>query len=85
MSISWQKRFRITFEHDGWRFSLRVVVGFVLFYLCRKWESWIPKSHLISQVAIGWIPWRIQEGQSIPAWNLYYREERLKQIYKEPK
>ena len=80
MAVPWRKRFRVTFDNDGWRFSLRLVAGFFIFYVSRKWQSWYTESTFISEVTIGWIPWNVKEGQTVPAWKLYHREEHLKQI-----
>lgn len=80
MAVPWRKRFRITFDNDGWRFSFRLVAGVFIFYVSRKWESWETESTLISEIAIGWIPWNVEEGQTVPAWKPYRHEEYLKQI-----
>jgi len=86
MTIPWRKRFRIDFDHNSWRFSLRVLVGFVVFYVSRKWESWNTESTLISEIAIGWIPWNIQAGQTVRAWKPYHHEEYLKQqVHRRPR
>ena len=75
MPVPFKKRFKFNFEIKGFYFHL--MLGFIVVYVSHKW-AYIPEigDPKISEIAIGWIPWNIQEGEVIPAWKPYHREYR---------
>ena len=70
--ITWRHRFRVDWEHQDWRFSLRIVFGFFLFYVARQWPDYSAFS-LETTLRIGWIPLKVVEGQCVPGWTVFRR------------
>jgi hypothetical protein len=71
--VPFRKRFRFQFERKGERFYFHLLLGIAVLYVSRRWGYW-DGSPQFSEVAIGWIPWRIREGGVLPCWKPYYRE-----------
>ncbi len=79
MRVPLKHRFHIYVHFRGGRFAFRVLFGFVVFYVSRKWSYISASSPLISEIAIGWVKPSIQPGESISAWKPYHREYRVTQ------
>jgi hypothetical protein len=70
--VPFRHRFRFGWEHKDWRFSLRIVCGFFVIYVTRQWPEW-SALRFESTVKIGFIPWKVEEGQYVPCWTVYKR------------
>ena len=72
-SIPWRNKFRLEFKRDRKRFYFRALLGVFVFYVARQWEylPWLRRRH--SQVAIGWIPLKIEDGGLLQVWSPYNR------------
>ena len=70
--VPFRHRFRFGWEHQGWRFSLRIVCGLVVIYAARKWPEW-NTLRFESALQIGFIRLSIEGGQTVPCWTIYKR------------
>lgn len=73
MAVPWRHKFQCQFERDGGRFYFRILFGVFVFYVARRWKWWPAVNQRHSQVAIGWIPLKVEEGGLLRVWSPYQR------------
>lgn len=70
MKVPFWRRFRLDFEHNGRRFYFRICFGLVVIYVARRWQEY-SAFQFASMLQIGYIPLKLEEGQTIPAWTVF--------------
>lgn len=68
-----RKRFRFEFSASRVHLHLRILVGVVILYMAWRDDcEWLLDAKL-NEVTVGWIPWRVREGETVPAWVILRR------------
>jgi hypothetical protein len=73
MIIPMKRRFTFTFDRQEGGFCLRIVLGFVIFLISRRYSIIPQVFQKETQIAIGWVPASQKWGESIPCWKPYWK------------